>query len=84
MKKLLIICVGLLASASFADTSDTSNVQVRSLSVIERLGDIERIDVTAEVGIVEDGYNDEEVMRILEQGEALEVTHQKQDAETVD
>ena len=70
MKKIALICIALLASAALAVESD--NVQTRSLTVLERLGDIERIDVTAEKPIVEDTYNDEEVTRILEESEELE------------
>ena len=70
MKKIALICIALLASAAIAVESD--NVQTRSLTVLERLGDIERIDVTAEKPIVEDTYNDEEVTRILEESEELE------------
>ena len=72
MKKLLIICAGIITFATFAETNNTQNVETQVLNVIERLGDIERIDVTAELAIVEDNYNDQEVMSILEEGEALE------------
>ena len=75
MKKILILCIGLFSGAVFAGsgTEGTNNIQTRSLDVIERLGDIERIDVTAPVEIVEDGYNDLDVMDILEEGETIEV-----------
>ena len=70
MKKILILCIGLFGAAAFA--GETNNIQTRSLDVIERIGDIERIDVTAPVEIVEDGYYDQDVMRILEEGETIE------------
>jgi len=71
MKTILILCIGLFGATAFA--GETNNIQTRSLDVLERLGDIERIDVTVPVEIVEDGYNDQDVMRILEEGETIEV-----------
>ncbi len=70
MKTIVILALGLFSAAVFA--GDTNNIQTRSLDVIERLGDIERIDVTAPMEIKEDGFNDQDVMRILEEGETIE------------
>lgn len=73
MKKILLLCIGLFSGAALAGPQDTNSVQTRSLEVLERIGHIERIDVTAPVDIVEDGYNDKDVMRILAEGETIEI-----------
>ena len=75
MKIVSVLVLGLFSGIAFTgglNAGDSSNIQTRSLDVIERLGDIERIDVTAPVDIVEDGYNDRDVMQILEEGETIE------------
>ena len=80
MKIILVLALGLFSGVVFAGVAfadDTNNIQTKSLDVIERLGDIERIDVTAPVDIVEDGYDDQDVMRILEEGETIEAESAK-------
>ena len=73
MRFLAIVAICFAAGAAFADANDT--VKVYTLSVKERMQNLELINVTAEKAAAEDAEPlDEELLQLLEEIEALEET----------
>jgi hypothetical protein len=76
MNKLCMVIAGLfLLAAANALADDANVVRTHNLEVIERLGHLERIDVTAEKSASAEAEPlDDELLAILEEVESVEDT----------
>ena len=82
MRKLIILAVSLFAASAFFSAgamADTATVKIYSLDVMERVQNLELIDVTAEKSPAADAEAlDAELQAILDEAAAFETVEEEE------